>query len=623
MERKRAVVGLLGFVAALGIGYEVLAATTGTKLDPEQPRGALYDFGAAVAASGDTVAAVLVSDPAFVYVFDKSDPTTWPRRKQALALSGYPYNSATSIAIRGDTIAVGSYKLNASGTLETGAVQVFERTNGAFGAPTKIVPAGSFLGNNDRFGEALALSEDGQTLVVGKRTDAGGAVHVFMRDGGLWTEEQVLTLSDKTKWDNFGHLVAISRDTLVVGNPARAPYVFVRSGTPAAWSKTAELDGGATATAWAMDVSTDPGGDTLTIVVGDPSGYPPRSARVYVGSGASWQLEKALSAPSGASRGEFGQSVAVNAGVVVVGAPYYSETSDKSAGGEAFLFARPNWDHPTRITSASPGFGRCVAISGATAVVGSGDEFSGPGSVFVYAVAGVGPNHPPAFTLPVIAAPNPVVVGVPVGFATLATDADVGNKVAYEWHFGDGTTLNAAATTSKPFATPGDYAVFARATDGRGGTTDSEKTTVHVVAAGVPYFDVTKLALLLRFDGVAKDRIKVSGKLALADGSPLAGKVLSVDVGGSALAFTLNAKGKSPKGSASATLSRPKRGVAKFKVKMTGSFAASLADEGMSDATVKRLPATIHTAVTFDGTTNAEDVVVLYTAKAGKSGSAR
>ena len=76
-------------------------------------------------------------------------------------------------------------------------------------------------------------------------------------------------------------------------------------------------------------------------------------------------------------------------------------------------------------------------------------------------------------------------------------------------------------------------------------------------------------------------------------------------------------------GGAAAQVSAPKNGVATFSVKMTGAFAALLADEGMANASVSNVNATTHIAITFDGTAYTENHVMIYAAKANTKGAAK
>jgi hypothetical protein len=103
----------------------------------------------------------------------------------------------------------------------------------------------------DIFGISVAIS--GDSVVVGAWADnhAGdyaGSAYVFVRSGTTWSQQDKLTADDAAANDFFGHSVAISGDSVVVGaaisslgftitggTDSRSAYVFVRSGTT--WSE--------------------------------------------------------------------------------------------------------------------------------------------------------------------------------------------------------------------------------------------------------------------------------------------------------------------------------------------------------------------------------------------------
>src|SRR5262249_11922680 len=94
------------------------------------------------------------------------------------------------------------------------------------------------------FGNSVALGRD--TALVGAfgRNFGTGAAYVFGRSGTTWTQQAELTASDAASGDVFGHSVALSGSTALVGaidktSHTGAAYVFVRSGT--SWTQQAEL----------------------------------------------------------------------------------------------------------------------------------------------------------------------------------------------------------------------------------------------------------------------------------------------------------------------------------------------------------------------------------------------
>src|SRR5262245_11464854 len=84
------------------------------------------------------------------------------------------------------------------------------------------------------FGHAVALSRDGQTLAIGAPGEYGdapdlddyntGAVYVFARSGYTWVQQARITASNAEFGDEFGDSVALSADgnTLVVGATGEA-----------------------------------------------------------------------------------------------------------------------------------------------------------------------------------------------------------------------------------------------------------------------------------------------------------------------------------------------------------------------------------------------------------------
>ena len=77
-----------------------------------------------------------------------------------------------------------------------------------------------------QFGYSVAIS--GETVVVGAPFDDGaagfdqGSAYVFVRSGGVWSQQQKLLASDAASGDEFGFSVAISGETVVVGALALA-----------------------------------------------------------------------------------------------------------------------------------------------------------------------------------------------------------------------------------------------------------------------------------------------------------------------------------------------------------------------------------------------------------------
>jgi hypothetical protein len=103
------------------------------------------------------------------------------------------------------------------------------------------------------------------------------------------------------------------------------------------------------------------------------------------------------------------------------------------------------------------------------------------------------------------------------------------------------------------------------------------------------------------------------------------GKQAVIYIGGVARAFTLDAKGKSPKTSNpdQFKISAPKNGSSKFSAKLSSAdFLAAMAEEKLTNATVKTTSKVI-VAVAVDQGIYTTEVNVDYAAKQGKGGRAK
>ena len=287
-----------------------------------------------------------------------------------------------SVALSGDTLAVGAYQEDSAatgvggnpandGATDTGAVFVFRRA-GTIWQQEAYLKA-STTDTEDWFGFSVALSgdtlavaavgEDSAAAGVGgdqddDSADTSGAVYVFQRTGSTWQQEAYIKASNPGAFDNFGWSVALSGDVLVVGATGEASA--------------------------AQGVDGDQGDNTAA-----DSG----AAYVFRRSGSTWQQEAYLKASNAEAGDGFGNSVALSGDVLAVAA--YLEDSaargvDADQGnnvaedsGAVYVFRRPSatWQQETYIKASNPGafdnFGRSVAVSGDVLVVGADGEDSG------------------------------------------------------------------------------------------------------------------------------------------------------------------------------------------------------------------------------------------------------
>jgi hypothetical protein len=381
-----------------------------------------------------------------------------------------------SVAVSGDTVVVGAYveSSNATGVdgdqsdnsaFSSGAAYVFSRTAGLWSQQAYLKASNTEAG--DSFGYSVAIS--GDTVVVGayaessnatgvngnqsdNSTPSSGATYVFVRSGGVWSQQAYLKASNTDAGDLFGIAVAISADTVVVEAPGEssnatgvngnqsdnsasssgAAYVFVRSG--GVWSQQAYLK--ASNSAASDSFGTSPAVSADTVVVGAPgeasnaagvngnqsdnSAPGAGAAYVFVRSAGLWSQEAYLKASNTGAGDAFGGSLALAGDTVVVGAPGEASNatgvngnqSDNSApfSGAAYVFVRSAgvWSQQAYLkasnTEAGDYFGGSLTISGDTVVIGARNEASNAtglngnqsdnsaslsGAVYVFTGAGV------------------------------------------------------------------------------------------------------------------------------------------------------------------------------------------------------------------------------------------
>jgi len=253
-----------------------------------------------------------------------------------------------------------------------------------------------------RFGSHIAIF--GNTAIVGARGDAelgtnAGAAYVFVRSGGVWTEQQKLTAADGAAGKQFGVKVALFDDTALIGSASDNPrgansgsaYVFVRSGN--VWTQQQKLI-----------ASDESGGDKFgvtvalfeeTAVVGafhdDDNGPDSGSAYVFVRNGTAWSEQAKLTASDGFDDDQFGGAVAIHEDTVLVGAS--TDDNLNPDDGSAYVFVRSGtvWTEQQKLLALDGSFidlfGCGVDLFGDTALIGAlgnDDKGKDSGSAYVF-----------------------------------------------------------------------------------------------------------------------------------------------------------------------------------------------------------------------------------------------
>jgi FG-GAP repeat protein len=388
---------IVGLMLAVGVVFSTpsMAASTQVKLTASDGTAGDH-FGVGVAISGDTMLAGAPKEsngaiPAAGagYVYSRSG-STWTQQAKLLASDAAPGAMlGFSAALSGDTAVLGAFYDTVGTKVAAGSAYVFTRSRGVWTQQARLTASDGAA--TDNFGFSVAV--DGDTVVVGATGgDANiraGAAYVFTRTGGSWTQQAKLTASDAAD-GYFGVSVAVSRDTALVGSVNNdvggnedqgAVYEFTRAG--GVWTRHQKLtaDDGAAGDSFGHWVAVS--GDTAVVgayfddVDGrdDQSKDDQGSAYVFARSTGTWTQQAHLKASDGAAGDLFGRSVALSGNAVIVGA----EKDDSI--GSAYRFARVKgiWSEQEKLTAAdrdadaftADTFGVSVGVSGDTAVVGA------------------------------------------------------------------------------------------------------------------------------------------------------------------------------------------------------------------------------------------------------------
>ena len=311
-------------------------------------------FGHSVSVSGRTIAVGAPftkpgsKESGAVYVFESSGPAArdWQGNVVELAPPGGErlQQFGFAVSVRGDFLAVGSPYRDDAGS-DSGAVYIYHRQSLGTWVPVGAPLHSDDLSLGDLFGHAVSMSAGSLAVGAPYHSSAGrdaGAVYLFKADlAGAWSQVEKLTAelpngaSDADTGDLFGFAVGLDGDTLLVGSPhdddvgndRGSAYVFGRdAGGANNWGAFAKLAPSETLNndefGFAVSLSRD------AALVGMPFDGESNQSRwgsawVYGrdrGGEDAWGLLEKLDPPDNRNNDEFGRSVAIASGTVVVGA---------------------------------------------------------------------------------------------------------------------------------------------------------------------------------------------------------------------------------------------------------------------------------------------------------------
>jgi hypothetical protein len=299
-------------------------------------------FGNSVAISGDVAIIGASGDDngatnaGAAYIFERKADGEWSQKKKLVAFDPMESDQfGNSVAIDRDVAVIGAYWKD-QGAPNAGAAYIFERAaDGAWNQKQKFLA--SDADSSDRFGYSVAVS--GDVAVIGADRDDSlginaGAAYIFERDAdGTWpeTETQKLVAFDPNEYGCFGNSVAIEGDLAIIGAPYNEEYGWPNAGA-----------------AYIFECNAD----------------------------STWIQKKKLLAGDPDEGDQFGWSVAIDGDVAIIGAHYDDEGG--AGAGAAYIFKRAaddEWSQKKKLVAFDPNqygcFGNSVAIEGDLAIIGA------------------------------------------------------------------------------------------------------------------------------------------------------------------------------------------------------------------------------------------------------------
>ena len=416
--------------------WEVETTLVGTEAEAASRLGehVTTDTGRMYVSAGSLAGAVSNTE-AEIEVFEQQPDGTWQWYERLILA-----NRFNEFDVHGTRLVVDNPI--GSGTNDA-SVLVLERSGGPSGTWSEVaeVRTADYDTTNTQFGREVAL--EGDRMVVGapeapEQTtgDASGQVHVFDRDGtGTWVET---TLDKPGSRNSWGSDVALSGDVIAVsGSSSDIVDVFRRDGG-GVWQHEDALVTGLSAFCVVIALEGD------RLVVGAPDLSPgttipddPGVVQVYehVGGGV-WDLEDTLASDQDVPGNRFGQSVAIDGDVLVVGEPGRDDGARSRVGGFTYFTRNPDATWEPEAAFSPPAVpddthaGMAIAVAGGQVALGAhflADPLRDlPGSTYAGAAFAVRVTADPVavdddFVTPV---DTTLVVAEPQG--VLANDTDPG-----------------------------------------------------------------------------------------------------------------------------------------------------------------------------------------------------
>ncbi|MDZ7756536.1 choice-of-anchor B family protein [Rhodohalobacter sp.] len=265
---------------------------------------------------------------------------------------------------------------------QPGIVYEFSKNGSAWEQSAMLSASDGEIGNS--FG--ASFSADGNMMLIGApgTNDNRGAAYMFeMNSNGEWTETAQLSLAD-TAQTGFGNSVLVNGDHAFVSAPGHddgAGAVIVYRRSNGEWSETVTLAN--------PDSSGSNFGSTLALdgnhlAVGAPQRQG-GNVFVFENDGSDWNHTATLDSRQADERSFFGSSLKVRENQIFAGAPRHD-----SGSGAVIVFTKDEesgeWEESSRLVAFDSqsryAFGSAIEFSGESVWIGAPNSDSGAGAIY-------------------------------------------------------------------------------------------------------------------------------------------------------------------------------------------------------------------------------------------------
>lgn len=190
----------------------------------------------AIGAPEDTTPSGFLRGRCYIYIRSGTSWTEEYNFYSSLAAYGDNFSYAVDIDGSGSRVLVCHYSGDPSGVNDSGQVFILSRSGTTWSQETVL--SASDKAASDSFGNFAKFNNDGSKLIIGCRnSDPGGvtnagAAYIFTRIGSTWSQQIKLSSSDKVSGDAFSWSVTMSGDgsVAIIGARNKDPSGITNAG---------------------------------------------------------------------------------------------------------------------------------------------------------------------------------------------------------------------------------------------------------------------------------------------------------------------------------------------------------------------------------------------------------